>query len=137
MTRSSITDVVHPPAVAVGALVTLAVAVPAALIAQALDATDRVDDDSGWLIVLFLVIVGAMVGGGYVAAQRRPDAPLANGALAALSAYVLVQGIGVIRLLAAGDDVTWLALPVFALLSSASGMTGGLYADHRARNPRR
>lgn len=130
-------DLVDPPAVAVGALVTLAVAVPAALLAQTLDATGRVDDDSAWLLVLFLVIVGAMVAGGYAAAIRRPDAPLTNGALAALTAYALVQTIGIIRLLAAGDPVTWAALPVFALLAAASGMTGGLYADHRARKPRR
>ncbi len=128
---------IHPPAVAIGALVTLAVAVPAALLAQTLDATGRVEDDSAWLLVLFLVIVGAMVAGGYAAAVRRPDAPLTNSALAALSAYVLVQSVGIIRLLASGDSVTWAALPVFALLSAASGMTGGLYADHRARNPRR
>ena len=130
------TRLVHPPAIVVGALVTLAVAVPAALLAQTLDATGRVEDDSAWLMVLFLVIIAAMVGGGYAAAIRRPDAPLTNSALAALSAYVLVQSIGAIRLLAAGDPVTWEAIPVFALLSSASGMTGGLLADRRARRPR-
>lgn len=127
---------VHPPSVVIGALITLAVAVPAALLAQTLDATGRVEDDSAWLMVLFLVIILAMAGGGYAAAARRPDAPLTNSALAALSAYVLVQSIGAIRLLAAGDSVTWAAIPVFALLSSASGMTGGLLADRRARTPR-
>ena len=122
--------------VAIGALVTLAIAVPAALLAQTLDHADRVDDDSGWLVVLFVVIIAGMVVGGYVAASSRLDAPLTNSALAALAAYALVQTIGAIRLLARGDDVTWVAIPFFALLSAAAGMTGGLIADHRARRPR-
>lgn len=128
---------VHPPAVLAGMLVTLAVAVPTALLAQTLDEAGTVEDDSTWLLVLFAVILAGMVAGGHVAARRRPDAPLSNSALAALSAYVLVQGIGAIRLLVAGDPVTWVAIPFFALLCSAAGMSGGLLADHRARNPKR
>jgi hypothetical protein len=131
-----VTRLVDARAVAVGALVTLAIAVPAAIIAQILDEAGSVDDDSSWLMVLFGVILAGMVVGGYVAASRRPDAPLTNSALAALAAYLLVQGIGAVRLLANGDDVTWVAIPFFALLSSASGMAGGLLADHRARTPR-
>ena len=123
-------------AVATGALVALAVCVPAAVLAQALDHADRVDDDSGWLVVLFVVILAGMAVGGYVAAGRRLDAPLSNSAVAALAAYLLVQTIGAIRLLARGDEVTWVAVPFFALLSAAAGMTGGLIADHRARRPR-
>lgn len=124
-------------AVALGALMTLAIAVPAALLAQTLDEAGTLDDDSGWLLVLFAVILGGMVAGGYVAASNRPDAPLTNSALAALAAYALVQTVSAVRLLAEGDDVTWLAIPFFALLASASGMAGGLLADHRARTPRR
>lgn len=124
-------------AVAVGALVTLAIAVPAAIVAQILDEAGSVDDDSSWLMVLFVVILTGMVLGGYVAGSRRPDAPLTNSALAALAAYLLVQAIGAARLLAEGDEVTWVAIPFFALLSAASGMAGGLLADHRARTPRR
>ena len=133
---SRIRQLVHPAAVLVGALVALAVAVPSAILAQTLDEAGTVDDDSGWLLVLFLLIIGGMVAGGYVAAYNRPDAPLTNSALAALAAYTIVQTIGAIRLLVAGEPVTWFAIPFFALLSSASGMTGGLIADHRARKPR-
>lgn len=127
----------HGPAVVMGALVTMAVAVPVAILAQTLDQADSVDDDSMWLVFLFVVILGAMAAGGYVAATRRPDAPLSNSAVAALLAYVVVQTVGVIRLLANGDDVTWIAIPFFSLLAAASGMVGGLVADHRARTPRR
>ena len=131
-----ISDLIHPRAVAVGAGVALAICVPAAILAQILDDAGSVDDDSGWLLVLFGVILVGMGLGGYAAAVRRLDAPLTNGAVAALAAYLLVQTIGAIRLLLSGDDVTWVAIPFFALLSSAAGMAGGLLADHRARNPR-
>ncbi len=130
-------SLIHPRSVLVGALVALAVAVPVAILAQTLDQTGTVEDDSTWLIVAFVVIVAAMVAGGYAAASRRPDAPLTNGALAALSAYLLVQTVGAIRLLVVGDSVAWAAIPFFALLSTAAGTGGGLLADHRARHPRR
>ena len=131
-----IAELVHPRAVATGAGVALAICVPAAILAQVLDQAGSVDDDSSWLLVLFGVILLGMGTGGYVAANRRLDAPLSNGAVAALAAYLLVQTIGAVRLLASGDDVTWVAIPFFALLSAAAGMTGGLVADHRARHPR-
>lgn len=129
-------ELVHPRAVAVGAGVALAICVPAAILAQVLDRAGTIDDDSSWLLVLFVVILLGMGIGGYVAAVRRLDAPLTNGAVAALSAYLLVQTIGAVRLLAAGDDVTWAAIPFFALLAAAAGMAGGLVADRRARTPR-
>lgn len=131
-----IPDLINPRAVVTGAAVALAIAVPAGLLAQALDDTGSVDDNSAWLLVLFGVILLGMGIGGYVAAVRRLDAPLTNSAVAALAAYLLVQGIGAVRLLAAGDDVTWTSVPFFALLAAAAGMAGGLVADHRARRPR-
>lgn len=129
-------DLVHPRAVATGAAVALAICVPAAILAQVLDEAGTVDDDSSWLLVLFAVILVGMGVGGYVAATRRLDAPLTNSAVAALGAYLLVQTVGAVRLLVAGDDVTWVAIPFFALLSASAGMAGGLVADHRARRPR-
>lgn len=131
-----ITDLVHLRAVAVGAGVALAVAVPAAILAQVLDEAGTVDDDSWWLLVLFGAILLGMGLGGYVAANRRLDAPLTNSAVAALAAYLLVQTVGAIRLLASGESVAWAAIPFFALLSASAGMAGGLVADHRARTPR-
>ena len=131
------TGPVHLPAVGIGALVALAVAVPTAVLAQALDEAGTVEDDSTWLIVLFVVVLGGMIAGGYVAATRRADAPLTNSALAALAAYLLVQTIAAIRLVVNDDSVAWAAIPFFALLCAAAGMTGGLLADHRARKPRR
>ena len=123
-------------AVAAGAGAALAIAVPAAILAQVLDEAGTVDDNSSWLMVLFVVILLGMGIGGHVAADRRLDAPLTNSAVAAIAAYLLVQTIGAVRLLAAGDQVTWAAIPFFALLSASAGMAGGLVADRRARRPR-
>lgn len=128
---------IHPPAVLAGALVALAIAVPAGILAQALDEAGKVEDDSTWLIVLFAVILAGMAAGGHLAAIRRLDAPLSNSAVAALSAYLLVQAVAAVRLVLLDEPVTWVAIPFFALLCSAAGMTGGLVADHRARKPRR
>lgn len=126
----------HPRAVAAGAGIALAICVPAALLAQLLDESGTVDDNSSWLIVLFGVILVGMGIGGFVAANLRLDAPLTNSAVAALAAYLLVQTIGAIRLLTSGGEVTWAAIPFFALLSASAGMAGGLLADRRARQPR-
>lgn len=126
----------HPRAVAAGAGIALAICVPAALLAQLLDESGTVDDNSSWLIVLFGVILVGMGIGGFVAANLRLDAPLTNSAVAALAAYLLVQTIGAIRLLTSGGQVTWAAIPFFALLSASAGMAGGLLADRRARQPR-
>jgi predicted permease len=131
-----IRELVHPRAVVAGAAVALAICVPAAILAQVLDEAGSVDDDSSWLLVLFAVILVGMGIGGYVAANRRLDAPLTNSAIAALGAYLLVQTVGAVRLLATGETVTWVAIPFFALLAASAGMAGGLVADHRARRPR-
>lgn len=128
---------VHAPSVFAGALVTLAIAVPTALLAQLLDDAGSVDDDSPWLLVAFVVILISMGAGGFVAANRRADAPLINSAAASLLAYLVVQVVGIVRLLATDGEVVWVAIPFFSLLAAAAGMTGGLVADHRARTPRR
>lgn len=134
---SSLGRVIHPPAIGLGALVTLAVAVPVALLGQTLDEVGIVDDDSMWVIPVFALILVGMVAGGHVAATRRPDAPLVNGAGAALCAYVVVQAIALVRLATSDETIFWAAIPFFALLTAAAGMAGGLIADHRARTPRR
>lgn len=124
---------VDPRAVAAGAGIALAICVPAAILAQVLDDAGTASSGSAWLVVLSGVIVAGMGIGGFAAGRRRLDAPLSNGALAALAAYLLVQAVGAVRLLASGDDVTWAAIPFFALLSIAAGVTGALVADRRAR----
>lgn len=127
----------HPPAVLVGAAIALAIAVPAAIGAQVLDAHDSIDDNTLWQLLLVGVILVGLGVGGHQAAVRRLDAPLPNGAAAAVAAYVVVQVVAVVRLVTADDDVEWLSIPFFVLVAAACGVAGGLVADHLARRPRR
>src|SRR5215210_569542 len=91
-------------AIGAGALVALLLAVPVALISQALDSADQLGDESSLPFIFAAVIIVALGIGGATAAARRPDAPMTHGILAALLAYGVVQALGVVRRLVAGDD---------------------------------
>jgi hypothetical protein len=76
-------------AVARGALAGLVLIVPVT-IARALASHGTSDfDHSGWAVLFFFFILGAYGVSGWVAGAAAPDAPLTNGALAALGAILL------------------------------------------------
>ena len=126
----------EPRSILTGAAVTIALAVPPAVIGLLL-AEDDTMEGSSWVPLLFTWIVVAFFVGGLVAARAQPHAPLAHGAVAALAAYLLVQGVGVVRHLGAGEDVSWLSIPFSALLASSTGTIGGIVANWlRARRSR-
>jgi putative membrane protein (TIGR04086 family) len=111
-----------------GAAITIALAVPPALIGVLASEDDSMEG-SAWVPFLFAWIVVAFFVGGFVAARSQPHAPLAHGALAALLAYALVQGVGVIRHLLADESVAWVSIPFAALLASSTGTVGGIVAN--------
>ena len=111
-----------------GAALTIALAVPPALIGVLLSDDDSMEGSS-WVPVLFFWIVVAFFVGGLVAARSQPHAPPAHGALAALVGYAIVQGVGVVRHLISGDDVRWVSIAFAALLASSTGMVGGMAAN--------
>lgn len=121
-----------PRAVVIGAIVALAIAVPPAVLAQIQSDRDTLEG-SNWVLVLFAVVLLAFIIGGYVAARRGPVAPLVNGAAAALLAYALVQGYGVIRRLADGDEIRWLGILFAALLATSCGTVGAVLATSKRR----
>jgi putative membrane protein (TIGR04086 family) len=112
----------------IGAAITIALAVPPALIGVVLSEDDSMEG-SAWVPVLFAWIVLAFFVGGFFAARTQPHAPLAHGALAALLAYVLVQGVGVVRHLITDEDVKWVSIAFAALLASSTGTVGGIVAN--------
>ena len=122
----------QPRAVLIGAVVTLVIAVPPAVIAQVQADRDALDG-SNWVLALFALVLVAFMAGGWAAARRSPAAPLANGATAALVAYALVQGYGIARRLADGDDVRWLGMAFAALLAVSCGTVGAVLASLRGR----
>ena len=121
-----------PRAVLVGAAVSLAIAVPPAVLAQIQSDRDALEG-SNWVLILFAVVLAAFVVGGYVAAKRAAAEPLTNGAVAALLAYVLVQGYGIVRRLADGDEIRWLGILFAALLAASCGTVGAILATARRR----
>ena len=112
-----------------GAGVTILLAVPPAVLGVLLSEDDSMEG-SPWVPVLFGWIVASFLVGGFLAAKGQPHAPLAHGALAALLAFGLVQGFGVVRHLVVGEDVKWASIAFAALLASSTGTLGGIVANH-------
>lgn len=134
-TRSRATpDVVDVPAVLRGAAVAVAICLPLALIGQQL-----VDEGDGSPLT-GLLFVGVLVGfavGGFVAARAASTAPYTNGGLAALLAFVVIQGSAVVVRLVAGDSISAPVLVFNGLLAFGCGLAGGTIASRTAHRPQR
>ena len=109
--------------VAIGALVTLAVVVPAGIAASV------ADDASNVSLVLSAVILTGFLLGGLISARRQPHAPLAHGATAALAAFLAFQAVGVVLRLVRGDEVHPVRIVAVALLAASVGLVGGFVAN--------
>lgn len=119
---------VDRPSVVAGAR--LAVIVGAAAIALAQAITSLTDSDAN--LLLYLVLLGGLVAGGRLAASRQPMSPLTHGALAAISAYVvLIVAITVIRLALGKELADPVSLVFNGLMAASAGMFGGYLAARR------
>lgn len=114
--------VVEPAAVVRGALVAVAVCLPLALLGAALD-----DGGSGAVgALLFLGVLAGLAVGGAVAARAARRAPFTNGGLAALLAFVAIQGSALGVTAARGGDLPSIPSLVFnGLLAYGCGVAGG------------
>jgi predicted permease len=118
-------------ALAAGVGAALAIAVPATLLAQVLDAT--ADDglaDVPLLLLSGVVIAGAALGG-WVVARRAVPPVVPLGAAAGLLAITVVQGLGVARRLAADEEVAWHVVPGVLLLGTAAAAVAALVSRGR------
>jgi putative membrane protein (TIGR04086 family) len=118
---------IAPRAVGIGAGVAIAIAVPSALAGQLL-----ADAESNLVFLFFLAVLVGFVLGGSAAARRAPEAPFTNGALAAVAAYLLIQGLAIISLLVRGEPIRVPQILFNALVAYGSGLLGGLMASRRA-----
>ena len=89
------------------------------------------DDASGGTrgaLALFsvLVLAALVLGGGVAAWRQRLGRPLSHGIATALVTFTVVQAVGIVRRLAAGDDIRWSRIVSSALLSLMAGTLGGL-----------
>ncbi|MGI8806893.1 MAG: TIGR04086 family membrane protein [Acidimicrobiales bacterium] len=112
----------------------LAVLVGATAIAVAQAVTSLTDRNAN--LLLYLVVLGAWVGGGRVAGRRQPESPLTHGALAAVLAYlVLVMILTLIDLVRGNEVADPIYLVFHALLASSMGIFGGYLAVRRSGRP--
>ena len=135
--------IVDWPAIARGALVGLALIIPITILDAILDR--RIDDfeDSGWRVLIALLIMAAFIPAGGYAARFTPNAPLTNGALAGLGAFAVWIPFRVLiwltrddnRGLVSGNDPILRPGQIFGFLviSTALGMVGGYLASRRQR----
>lgn len=116
-------------AVLAGAGLAAGVAGAAILLAQAL----RSLADTNANAVLYLVLLGGLVAGGRVAAKRQPDLPLTHGALAGITAYLLLLAVVTAVRLTLGrplaDPVSFL---FNGLMAASAGILGGYLVDRGA-----
>ena len=113
-------------AIGKGAGAAAAIAVPAGIVQNLLDR------GSSAAFATFLIIMLALCMGGFIAGREAPDRAMTHGGLAALIAYLVVQVLGAISRLARGDTVTWIAIPLIAMLSMSCGVVGGYIAFRRS-----
>ena len=118
-------DVVHGGAVGRGAAVAIAICLPLALVSQQVADEGEGSPVSG--LLLLLVLVGFVVGG-FVAGRSATAAPFTNGGLAAVLAYVAIQGTALVVGLVDGDTPSIPALVFNGLLAYGCGLAGGALA---------
>jgi hypothetical protein len=133
--------VIEWPAVARGALLGLALVIPTTIVGAVLDRSVDNFEDSGWRLLLALLVMAAFVPTGAYAARLARDAPLTNGALAGLGAFLLWLPVRLLiwltrddtQGLVSGNDPVFRPGQVFGFLviSTALGMLGGYLASRR------
>lgn len=133
------------PAIGRGALLGLAVVVPASVADLALSSVE--DRDEGWLVfTLFAVILAAFFLAGYRAAVSSAGSPYTHGALAGLAVFVFWLPlriatralVGEQLLGREGDEAMKIleALMTAALFAMSFGILGGFVAAVRRKGPR-
>lgn len=114
--------------VALGAGAALAIAFPAALVAQLVDAVADGDDPPVAVFALVPVVLAGTAIGGWVVGRRRPSHPILDGVLAGLAAMALVLGLGIARRAVAGEDVAWATVPTALAIAGVLAALGSALA---------
>lgn len=125
---SELPQVTPPQALWRGAVTALVVVLPVGVLNQYLVDSGEVSATSPFVFVLWLLIMLGAAAGGWATIRLSRRAPLMYPAGAAALAYVVVQGLGVIRRLIIGGDISWYAYPMLCLLLAICGALGGQFA---------
>ena len=108
-------------AVAVGAAFGLAIAVPGAVLGGVTD-----------VIAFAALVFAGFVAAGFVAASKGPGTPFTHGIAAGVVVWLVIQGIGIVLVVAKGNDLHPLAYIFNGLLAAGLGLLGGLVAERRS-----
>lgn len=119
-------------AIVKGAAASIVVCLPLALIAEAVAGSDE-DDPSNWAFLLFFGVLVGFVLGGFAAARSARDYPYTNGAMAAVAAFLVIQGVAIVVRLAGDEPVRYVAVVFNGLLAYGCGLTGALAGSRRPR----
>ncbi|HMF84121.1 MAG TPA: hypothetical protein VKI01_12670 [Acidimicrobiia bacterium] len=129
------------PAVIRGALLGLALVIPITIVGAVLDRAMDDFEDSGWRVLLALLVAAAFVPAGAYAARLARAAPLTNGALAGLGAFLVWLPLRLLIWFTRNDDQGLVSghdpvfrpgqLFGFLVISTALGMLGGFLASRR------
>lgn len=111
-----------------GAITTLVVALPVALFNQLLIAAGDIEASSPVTVLFWLLILFGAAAGGWGVLRLAPQAGLAHAAASGAIAYLVVQGVGIVRRLLADEPLSWLAFPFLAMLMATAAMVGGMIA---------
>lgn len=107
----------------------------AALIAGAAGIAQALTSAAPLRGLLFAIIVGGFVFGGFVAAREVAASLAKVGALSAATGFAIVQGLATARRAIAGEPIALGAIILGALTAAVCGSIGGLLAA-RARRAR-
>ncbi|MGH9222836.1 MAG: hypothetical protein ACRD2W_03315 [Acidimicrobiales bacterium] len=121
-------------AVGAGAALAFAVLAVTMVVVQVVDASVGLGRDSNLVLVFYVVALGGEAAGGWLAASRRPDAGLAHGLLAALSAYAVVALFGATLRLTVDKGPDPVALAFNGLMAACAGIVGTVVADRWPRS---
>jgi hypothetical protein len=116
-----------------GTVTALVVALPAGVLNQLLVSSGDIDEASPVAILFWMLILLGGAAGGWTVIRLAPSARLSAAAGAAALAYGIVQLIGIVRRVGAGESISWIAFPFLALLMATCGMLGGLFAARTVR----
>lgn len=114
-------------AVARGVGAALAVSLPAALLAQVVDALAGDGDPPVLVFALAPVVLAGAWIGGWVVGRGRTQPVIALGAAAGLIAIGVVQALGIARRLVADEDVAWGAVPLLVGAGALLAATGSAF----------
>ncbi len=110
-------------------MLSLAVVLTTIALVLVLDASIGIGRGSNWVFLFYAVALAGLVGGGWRAARRRPDAPLVHGVLAVLVAYAVVAAAGLVLRIVTDRDIDPVALAFNALMAASAGILGTVLAE--------